>query len=434
MHPQLNLAKRSLSRLRNPLYRTPLVLILSGFLSAVFGFLFWVVAARYYPAADVGVVAALTSATGLIAILASLGFPTGVLRFLPGTTGRRSALNSIMGISSAASILFAALFIAGTSVWSRDLMFLRSNLYFFVSFILVSWGTTLSVFQAPAFIALRRPGLSLVHATAFMVIRIPLALALAGLGRIGLWASWGLALAFSFALFCVLLRVVEPGYHPTPSLDRRAIKAMAPFSFATLWIEIPAYAATAIIPLMVLQTLGPEATAYYYVGYRVGAVALTVATSTGISLLVEGAYNTGLLDKNVARAIRFTAMLLAPTLLIIFVFGGRILELFGAQYSKGALPVLWMVSLASLPHVIVEFYMTVKKVRLNMRPTILVAWALMALNLTTAWWAMRAFGLSGAGAGWFVSYAVVATAIGALALWRRIHGRNRDLARTNEPG
>lgn len=429
----LSLAKMSLPRLGDPLYRTPVILILSSLLNAVFGFLFWVIAARYYPVADVGVVAALTSASGLVAMLASLGFPTGLLRFLPTAVDKRSVLNSALVISSAASVLLAGLFIAGTPVWSRDLTFLRSDLSFLISFILVSCGTALASFQAPAFIALRRPGLSMVHATVCLIIRIPFAILLARFGQTGLWASWGLTLMVNFVLFSALLRIAQPGYLPTPSVDRQSLKVMAPFSFATLWADIPAYAATAIIPLMALQVLGPEATAYYYVGYRVGSIVLTVATFTGMSLLVEGAHDATQLNKNVARAVRFTAILLAPTLLVIFLFGDKILQMFGGLYSSNALPVVYMISVAGIPHVVTEFYIAVKRVKLQMRPIVIMAWASLALNLLFAWPAMKLLGVPGTGAGWLASYAIVAAAIGVLTLRRRMYARHRSLAKTEGP-
>lgn len=58
------------------LYGTSLYLMAANVANAAFGFLFWTVGARLYPAPEVGIAAAAVSAVGLIAMLAVLGWIT----------------------------------------------------------------------------------------------------------------------------------------------------------------------------------------------------------------------------------------------------------------------------------------------------------------------------------------------------------------------
>jgi O-antigen/teichoic acid export membrane protein len=400
--------------------------------NALLAFLFWVVAARFYSAVDVGLVAALTSASGLMAMLASLGLPTGLLRFLPGSTDKRRIVNSAFTASMIASLVASGIFVAGTSLWSPELVFLQEQAELSALFALVTIGTALSYTQSPAFIALRRPGLAFIHVAVCALLRIPAAIALAKFGMVGLWGSWAIFLGLNLLLFAVLFRLAEPGYFPSPALNVRVLKEILPFSVGNLGADVPYYAAVSVIPLMVLNILGPESTAYYYVAFRVGSAVLTIATFVGMSLLVEGSYDPGKLRQNVLRATRFSFLLLVPALLVIFLLGDKLLSLFGGDYSEQALIVVWLISAASLPHIVTEFFISVRRVQLRVKAVVLVAWAILILNIAFAWPSIVHLGLAGSGLGWLASYSAVAATIMALMGGRRL-ARRRTANRTQNP-
>jgi len=55
----------------------------SSLTSAGSGFFFWLIAARFYSTADIGLASAIISAMGLIAMLSLLSFDISLVRFLP---------------------------------------------------------------------------------------------------------------------------------------------------------------------------------------------------------------------------------------------------------------------------------------------------------------------------------------------------------------
>ena len=69
--------------LSNPLFKNAYFLMFSSLTSAGSGFFFWLIAARFYSTADIGLASAIISAMGLISMLSLLGFDISLVRFLP---------------------------------------------------------------------------------------------------------------------------------------------------------------------------------------------------------------------------------------------------------------------------------------------------------------------------------------------------------------
>jgi O-antigen/teichoic acid export membrane protein len=57
--------------------------MLNSAISAFFGLLFWIVAARTMPAKEIGLATAAISAAGLIIGLSKVGLDAGLIRYLP---------------------------------------------------------------------------------------------------------------------------------------------------------------------------------------------------------------------------------------------------------------------------------------------------------------------------------------------------------------
>ena len=119
-----------------PLYSNAFYLMSANAMSAVFGFAFWVIAARFYPAEAVGLASAVIAAVGLLACLANLGFGYGLIRFLPDAgTKSNSLLNSSFTITILASMLVSLIFLGGLGFWSPALLFLHREPLLIAAFI-----------------------------------------------------------------------------------------------------------------------------------------------------------------------------------------------------------------------------------------------------------------------------------------------------------
>ena len=71
--------------IRVPLYSNALFLMGASVFSSLIGFVFWLVAARFYPDEAVGLASALIPAMGLAVSFSKLGLELGLVRFLKRT-------------------------------------------------------------------------------------------------------------------------------------------------------------------------------------------------------------------------------------------------------------------------------------------------------------------------------------------------------------
>ena len=66
-----------------PLYKNAYYLMANTMANSLLGFAFWMVVARFYSPADVGLASALIAAAGLLASISNLGLGFGLIKFLP---------------------------------------------------------------------------------------------------------------------------------------------------------------------------------------------------------------------------------------------------------------------------------------------------------------------------------------------------------------
>jgi len=105
--------------LRTPLYANSVYLMADSAATAALAFVFWVLVAGSTPVKRWSLGSALISAAGLLALVASLGSGTGLIRFLPDA-----------GPAGLAEVAASVIFTAGLSLWSRALAFARENVIF----------------------------------------------------------------------------------------------------------------------------------------------------------------------------------------------------------------------------------------------------------------------------------------------------------------
>ena len=68
--------------------------MLSTFVLAATGFVFWVFVANAYDTATVGLATTLLSVSGLLSLLGLAGFDTTFVRYLPGSKNKNDYINS----------------------------------------------------------------------------------------------------------------------------------------------------------------------------------------------------------------------------------------------------------------------------------------------------------------------------------------------------
>lgn len=380
------------------------------------------VVARSYSATEVGLASALLSAMGLLSLFSMLGLNIGLIRFLPHERDKTGMVNSCLTITGAGSVVLAMIFIVGIPLWSPALLFLRENMGFILAFILFTVATSLGAIQSQAFIALRSAQFSFIQRIITSVLRFPIVLVLISLGALGIFSSWGIAGWIGIIVGSFLLIRVCPRYRPIPTIKRRVVNEMTHFSLGNYVAETASMLPDYLLPLIILNILGAEPNAYFYIAYAITAPLHMIPRSIVTSLFAEGSNEPDKLRGNTIRAVKLIFILLIPAIAVVFLFGDKILLLFGKEYSENAVNVLRLLSLSVIPFALNDLYVSVKRVELKVKPVIYAYSSIAILILVISYMLMSRLSLTGVAIGFLAGQSIVALILSLMVI-KQIKGR-----------
>ncbi|MFF0413281.1 lipopolysaccharide biosynthesis protein [Kitasatospora sp. NPDC004745] len=406
------------------LLRNGRILAASAVVAAGLGALFWMLAARHYSAATVGRYSAVLAAATFLSTLGSLNLGEALVRFVPTAgAGTRSLVIRWYAISAVCSVLAAVGFLLLVPVISPELEFLRAP-GLAVSFVAATAGYSVFVLQDGALTGVRRMGWVLGENTVFAVAK---AAFLAGCIALdlatGILVSWAAAMVVSIVLTNVVLfrwavpaaqREYEGRDHDGPD---RPPERMARWATADYAGNLFGFATSAVLPLMVLDQVGPGQNAYYALAYVIASTLYVAAFSMGSSLVVEGARDPHRLREYSYRLLRHSAVLLAAAVAVIVIAAPWALRLFGPDYAAHGTTVLRLMALSAVPNVVVNVAIQVARVQRSLLWMILVRAAVAVLVIGLAAVLLPRLGLAGVGLSWLIAECVLAVPL--LVLVRR---------------
>ncbi len=191
--------------------------------------------------------------------LSKLGLDAGLVKYLPGSKNRNGLYSTIVMITLGIALVISAVFFAYIAV------------------------TSIYSVQNTAFISIRRADLSLIQ-NLLLGARIPILLLIAGLGVFGVFSSLGIAFLLTFVFGAFVLR--RYGLSFTRSFDIASIRKTLKFSLGNYSAGIFMMAPVTIIPIMIVNTIGAEEGAYFYVAYSVAALLFMIPNAVSTSLFV----------------------------------------------------------------------------------------------------------------------------------------------------
>jgi len=395
--------------IKSPLYRNSFFLMANTVVTSGLGFFFWMVVARFYTEAEVGWGSAIISVISLLAMLSVPGFGSSIIRFLPKAEKPQELINSCLTISGALAVVLAVIFIAGLDIWSPALAFIKRNIIFAVAFVFFVLAQTLYGAIASVFIARRRADFTLYKSAIFSLLKIPLPILMViFFHTFGIAASWGIAsaVALAVALFFFVPRV-QPHYKPVPSLNLGIIGSMWRYSGGSYFARIFDSAPALILPIMVVNLLGAEQNAYFYVTWIIATLLFSIPRAVAQSLFAEGAHFEEDLWRNVVKSLRFVFMILVPAVILALLVGKWLLLLFGEGYSESGLMLFRVLCLSSLFIGVIRIYTGTLRVEDRVRELALIFGFRAAATLVGSYLVMPVYGMVGIGYVWFAVQAVV---------------------------
>lgn len=384
----------------DPLYRNSFFMAVTSVFNAGCGFFFWMIAARLYTVEEVGLATSLISVLGLVIIFSRLGFDYSIIRYFP-TINKTKVFGTCLIITTIASFLVASIFILLIELISPSLAFLKEPSYA-SAFLLIVVVNSIAAIMGNACIADRKADYYL-FLNIFMALRIPLLIPLAFLGTVGIFGSIGLSFLVASFFGLVVLRkriaAIRPG------VDVEFFRKSLRFTSWNYASNILSTAPTLILPLMVLNLHGEAEAAKYYIAFAIGNIILIIPQSLGTSLFVEGSHGKSL-KNSVMRACEASFVLLFPAVLVIFLYGDRLLGLFNKDYIE-AFNLLRILALSGFLVTVYSLFIPIQNVRMKMGSIVKLNAIRCLLLLGFSDILIKQYGILGIGYGWIITYIVI---------------------------
>jgi O-antigen/teichoic acid export membrane protein len=407
--------------LRVPLHVNALALATSAGLTAVLGLVYWAAAARTYTPAQVGTQSALISAMLLVGGMAEVGADSLLIRFLPvaGREGRRLAAR-LYGVAACAGVVGALAFAFGTSVWAPALDFIRTDRWWLVGFVIATVVACLYAVQDSVLTGARRAPWVPVENGLVSLSKIVLVLIFGGfVGAGGIFGSWNIptTLAVAIVTLIVFARLLPTQRDAAPQLP--TARTLGRYMVGNYVASLFALASINATPLIVINQLGPEEAAHFFVPWAIFNGLQLFATSISYSLIVEAASNEAQMVPLFRRAIVHTLVTLTPIAAAVALVGPPLLHILGHSYAVGGGPLLRWLAAASIPAVTVPLAITLARLRNRPGLVIVVQAAWSSLVLVGAYVALRETSIDGVGIAVLGAALLLATVL-VLTVLRRV--------------
>lgn len=404
---------------RRSLYGHGYALVLSSALTAGIGLVFWIVAARSYDQAVLGLNSALVYAIMFLAGVAQLNLMNVLIRFVPvaGPRARRLVAMAYLvggGLAGLAGLVFAL----GVRWWSPDLAGLLHGPVAVAGCAVACAVWALFVMQDGVLTAVGRARVVPVENLVFSLVKLGLLAGLAAtLPTGGITVSWMAAtglvvLVTTGYLFLRALPVHEAAATTGEQISPRAIAGYLGGDFlgATCWL-----ACTQLLPVLVLGTLGARPTATFAVAWTIAYTLYLVPAAMGQSLVAHMALDPEHAAAARAGVERRSLIVLLPAVVVLVLAAPWVLRLLGPDYADAGRWVLPLMAASALPNVVVAAAVSQARAlrRTGVVATLLGSLSVLVVSLAVV--LMPVFDIAGVGLALLAGQAAVAGVI----LWLR---------------
>ena len=388
--------------------RNSLYLILSSGLQAALGFAFWIIVARLFSTADVGVASSLVAATTVIAYLALLGLNNTFVRYLPTAPNRDALLTAGFLLVSICGAGMGLVYVFLTPVIAPRLSFLHQPALA-AGFVVLTAAAAVNLLTDSVFIASRKAGLAaLTDGAIGGVTRLVSAVVLVGTGAYGIFCA---SVSGYAAAALASLVLITTSLHSRPSLRKpfRTLQPVLRFSGASYVGNVFGMLPILVVPLIVLDRLGASEAAYYFVAFQIATLLYSTVYAVETTFLAEGSH-TGVDQRELLRRSRRVLMALClPACLVLIVTAHWVLLVFGKNYSQHATPSVMLFAVGVIPIAANNWLQTLLRLLGRLRA---IVWTnvIYAVAICGLAWFLAPHGLTALTAAWPIGVSIGAAA------------------------
>jgi O-antigen/teichoic acid export membrane protein len=411
---------RVATSVRDPLIRNGHALNLSTVVSSLIGLLFWVFAARRYPAGVVGRNSVAIAALMFIGGVAQLNLTSALTRYLPraGAKSRRMVFGAY-ALSAAVAIFMSTVFLVLVPRVLPELRFLVDQWWLAIWFACSTVLWAIFVLEDGALTGLRRTPWIPVENGAFATLKAafvgPMARLSMGAGILLAWTGAVLLTVIPTNRFLfkrVIPANVGRGPDEPPTIHRVYRYATYDFLGSLFWLG-----ATSLLPLLVIAATGARKSAFFSLAWVIAFSLYLVSINLGSSLVVETAHDPSTLRQQCRRIRLHLLRILVPVVTLVVVLAPLLLSFFGRTYAAEGTTTLRLLALSALPAIVPLTAVSACRSLERTRPGCVINAALFVTVSTISWVLLPKIGIVGVGVAWLVAQLGLATVIIATERW-----------------
>ena len=327
---------------RDLLVQNSFFITASTALMGVLGFAFWVLCARLFDPAEVGLGSSLVAASPLLSYLGLCGFQAAFVFFIPTADEPDELVSTGVNIVLLASCVIAAAYVALVPLVAPQLAILHESWLTAAVFVLCSAALAGNLLTDSYFIAQRAARFNLlVDGVVQSLLKLALPVVLVGLGAFGIYASTGLAAVAALVLSLVLMHR-SFGFRWKAVISRPVLRDTFSFAAGTYVASILNLVPLLVLPVVVLRSQGAAQAGFYYMAFQVSNLVNAVSYAISQSMYAEGSQPGADLRALVVRSARLMAGVLVPVVMVLVFAAPLVVIPFGESYVEAAGPLAVM--------------------------------------------------------------------------------------------
>jgi O-antigen/teichoic acid export membrane protein len=322
-------------------------------LTSLFGFVFWIIAAREFSPTEVGYGSAATNALQLLGTVGMFGLGTMLIGELPRRRERGGLFTASVITSAVGSLVLALVFLVAVDFTPfrtsfPDIVGTLPRMLIFAAGVVLT-GATL-VFDEGT-IGLLRGGVQLSRNLAMSALK----LAILPATTFFLHDQFGVGITFSFvaatalSVLPAIVMLARGGsrvfHRPDWPLLRRLFKVALSHNWLNLAIATP----PRLIPVIVTLAVGPKANAAFYVSYMIVSFLFMVPTHLSTVLFAIASASPELIAEKLRFVLRVSLMIGLPVMAVLAISAHFALGFFNPYYAQVGTVPLWLLVIGYLP-------------------------------------------------------------------------------------
>jgi O-antigen/teichoic acid export membrane protein len=317
-------------------------------LTSLFGFVFWIIAAKEFSPAAVGFGSAATNAMQLLGTIGMFGLGTMLIGELPRRRERGGLFSASLITTAVGSLILAVIFLIGVQVLGFGAKFadIDGTLPRVIMFCAGALLTGATMVFDEGTIGLMRGGVQLWRNLAMSALK----LAILPVTTIFLHDDYGVGITLSFTVATALSMVpsavmlVRGGsrvwHRPDWPLLRKLFKVALNHNWLNLAIATP----PRLVPIVVTVAVGPKENAVFYVAYMICSFLFMVPVHLSTVLFAIASASPELIAEKLRFVLRVSLMIGVPVMVVLAVGAHFALGLFNPVYAQeGTVPLLLLI-------------------------------------------------------------------------------------------